>query len=112
MSKVFEVLINGEPVGSMSQMEIDMPWFYARFSPNASFAKYAALFGNLDQAYDEKRYDDVNRLNNEINKLRILIPDENKQVLFSTDQNDKPIQRIRSVRILGNKIMWRPAPGN
>jgi hypothetical protein len=109
MKKILKVFINGKLVGSISDLEVDMPWFSARFVSSSAFAEFEPLFVRLDQAYGEKHHDIVNQLNDEINRLRIAVQDENGRLVFSTEPRDMPAQRIRTIRILGNEMVWRPA---
>lgn len=105
-----KVMVNGKVVGFMSDLDVDMPWFRARFEPTPLFREFEPLFASLDQAYEEKHYDRVNQLNEEINKLKVSITDDIGQLLYSSDPSDRPLQRISTVRIRPNQIVWRPVP--
>lgn len=109
-TQTLRVFINDKLVGIASNMEVNIPWFSARFDPAPSFAEFESLFENLDHAHRKKSGDEVHQLHDTINQLRISIEDEGGQLLFSSDPSESPNQRIATVRIRGNTIMWQLAP--
>ncbi len=92
----------------MYDLEVDQPSFRASFLPMRSFDEHAPLFTDYYRAWDEKRYDDVNRLTLEIRKLRVSIEDEDGQLHYSSDPNLRPIKSIAAVRIKAREICFRP----
>ena len=107
-TKPLKVLVNNTLVGFMSDLEVDMPSFRARFEPTPAFHQFESLFVSLDQAFDEKHYDRTSQLNEEINKLKISIIDDDGQLHYSSDSSAPPHGRISYVRIRSDEICWRP----
>ncbi|MBA4148147.1 MAG: hypothetical protein H0X66_08520 [Verrucomicrobia bacterium] len=103
-----KVLINGELVGHMFDEEFDQPSFRASFLPKRSFDEYAPLFTKNIRAVAEYNIDELNRVSQEIDKLRISMESEGGQLHYSSDPSLRPFKRITAVRIRGREICFRP----
>ena len=107
MSKL-KVFINETHVGFASGVKVDQPWFSATFDPLAPFAQFETLFDSLNLAYADKRYEDVNRLSPEIQRLHISLVQVDGVSAYATNPTHDRTAPICTVRVQGGLISWRP----